>query len=200
MYKMTLTRLAAAAGSGPFDPYRILGVDPSASKDEIKRAYHRLALRYHPDGGPDGNAERFAAVHEAYKAVEGGKWRPAAEPTAQTSQPGAYGWDAKMRTYVYERPGSTTENYVSGHTQTILRLCMVWCFLFVVVRFSLLWGFPNRAKGNGGRTRKDLHADDDLASRDATQDDDTEFKWAVDMHRKANPHPAESVDPFARNI
>ncbi|RNF27354.1 chaperone DnaJ protein [Trypanosoma conorhini] len=134
-------RLLRAAEQGPFDPYRILGLSPNASKEEIKRAYHRLALRYHPDGGPEGSTARFQAVNEAYEALRSGKWQPPEANKAPTDGKG-YGWDARMGMYVYERPGSTTENYVDSRTQTLLRLGVLWAAAFVVVRFFLLWVFP----------------------------------------------------------
>lgn len=50
------------------DYYRILGVPEAATEDEIKRAYRRLALQYHPDRNPgDPRApERFKEISEAY--------------------------------------------------------------------------------------------------------------------------------------
>lgn len=53
------------------DYYKILGVDRSASKEEIKRAYRRLALKYHPDRNKDNREaeERFKQVNEAYAVL-----------------------------------------------------------------------------------------------------------------------------------
>lgn len=53
------------------DFYQILGVDRTASKDEVKRAYRKAALRYHPDRNPDDAAaeERFKEAAEAYSVL-----------------------------------------------------------------------------------------------------------------------------------
>jgi len=53
------------------DYYEVLGVERSASGDEIKKAYRRLAVQYHPDKNPGDQAaeERFKAVSEAYQVL-----------------------------------------------------------------------------------------------------------------------------------
>ncbi|KAG5497752.1 hypothetical protein JKF63_04019 [Porcisia hertigi] len=136
-------RFLGAAGIGPFDPYKILGVNPDASKEEIKKAYHRLALRFHPDSGAEGNSARFAAVNEAYEAVKDGKWRQSVQEQQKSAEKsGGGGWDPKMRMYVYEQPGSTTDGYVSGDTEKYLRFFMIGCFLFIFIRVALLWFWP----------------------------------------------------------
>lgn len=53
------------------NPYSVLGVNPNASEDEIKKAYRRLAKQYHPDR-PDGNEEQFKRVNEAYDTIKNG--------------------------------------------------------------------------------------------------------------------------------
>ena len=54
------------------DYYKILGVEKSASAEELKKAYRSLAMKYHPDRNPD-NAEaeaKFKELGEAYEALK----------------------------------------------------------------------------------------------------------------------------------
>ena len=53
------------------DPYEALGVSPDASQEEIKRAYRKLAKRYHPDttGGDKAKEDRFKEVSTAYDII-----------------------------------------------------------------------------------------------------------------------------------
>lgn len=54
----------------PHECYRTLGLHPGASEKQIKTAYRRLALRYHPDRNPDHNARKhFEEVSEAYRKL-----------------------------------------------------------------------------------------------------------------------------------
>ena len=50
------------------DYYQILGVNRSASKEEIKKAFHRLAHKYHPDK-KGGDENRFKEANEAYQTL-----------------------------------------------------------------------------------------------------------------------------------
>ncbi len=59
------------------DYYQVLGVSRSASADEIRSAYRKLALKYHPDRNPgDKQAEeKFKEVNEAYQVLSDAKKR-----------------------------------------------------------------------------------------------------------------------------
>jgi len=52
------------------DLYKVLGVDKKASQDEIKKAYRKLARKYHPDTNKDAGAEeRFKEISHAYDVL-----------------------------------------------------------------------------------------------------------------------------------
>lgn len=56
------------------NPYEVLGVSPSASDDDIKKAYRELSRKYHPDANVDNPLadlaeEKFKEVQEAYDAI-----------------------------------------------------------------------------------------------------------------------------------
>lgn len=58
------------------DYYKTLGIPKGSNEDEIKKAYRRMALRFHPDKNTDPNAEeKFKQIAEAYEVLSDPKKR-----------------------------------------------------------------------------------------------------------------------------
>lgn len=56
------------------DYYKVLGIQKGASEDEIKKAYRKQALRYHPDKNKSpGAEEKFKEIAEAYDVLSDSK-------------------------------------------------------------------------------------------------------------------------------
>lgn len=93
------------------DYYKILGLNKSASEDDIKRAYRKLARKYHPDVNTAVSAEeKFKEVSEAYEVLKdpekrkkyddyGQNW----EQTGPRAKP-EWQWDFRQQDQRHERP------------------------------------------------------------------------------------------------
>lgn len=74
------------------DYYEILGVTKSASQDEIKKAFHKLAHKYHPDKG--GDEKKFKEINEAYQVLSDTQKRQQYDQFGRVFENGQPGGDA----------------------------------------------------------------------------------------------------------
>jgi len=75
------------------DYYQVLGIEKGASKDEVKKAFRKLAHKYHPDK-KDGDEKKFKEVNEAYTILSDEKKRQEYDTYGRTFQGGGQGFNA----------------------------------------------------------------------------------------------------------
>ena len=66
------------------DPYQVLGIARDATQRDVKGAYRRLAMKFHPDHNPENPAAeaRFKQIQQAYQALTGRRRSDWASPAA----------------------------------------------------------------------------------------------------------------------
>jgi curved DNA-binding protein len=110
------------------DYYKVLGVERKASEDEIKRAYRKLALKFHPDRNPnDKEAEdKFKEINEAYQVLSDPEKRARYDQLGDSfsqwqrrgGQPGGFNWEDWYTQAPGQGPGGVRVEY--GNLDDIL--------------------------------------------------------------------------------
>ncbi len=93
------------------DPYSVLGVSPSASDDEVKKAYRDLARKYHPDNYHDNPladlaSEKMKEINEAYDAITKSREQ------GGSSGAGGYGYGYAYQSQARQQSTGSNAQYV----------------------------------------------------------------------------------------
>uniref|UniRef100_A0A8I6YM25 J domain-containing protein n=1 Tax=Hordeum vulgare subsp. vulgare TaxID=112509 RepID=A0A8I6YM25_HORVV len=142
-------RAGAGGGSGGGPrreaPHDVLGVAPSASPAEIKRAYRRLALKYHPDVNKEANSqEKFLRIKHAYNTLMSSEsWSKYASSSSKPADAEEeFDWLAaiikEMETYRKAEDGLDLEWKIESVAEVVFTYCLTIAMLIFVYQKELI--------------------------------------------------------------
>ena len=135
------------------DYYQILGVEKTATEDEIKKAYRKMALRFHPDKNKDpGAEEKFKEISEAYEVLSDKDKRAAFDRYGSDGlRPGGGGMGSPSRgftfTHHHSDPFELFRTFFGGRDP--------FSEAFGEDPFSSMFAGPHSASANSGLFRND---------------------------------------------
>ena len=130
------------------DYYEVLGVDKNASADDIKKAYRKKAIQYHPDKNPGDKAaeEKFKEAAEAYEVLSDPQKRQRYDQFGHAGMQGAQGFSGGGMSMedifqqfgdVFANAGFDIRDFMSGYTGSANRRVRRGTDLRVKVRLTL---------------------------------------------------------------
>lgn len=123
------------------DPYQILGVPEDASKEEIGRAFRRLAKRYHPDlnVGDTAAEQKFKEVTAAFRTLRDHARRETTRPAADGQADVA----ATTADYTAERAAGRANRTVDRRPQGLQRLVLAAAITTIGILLLLYYIWAN---------------------------------------------------------
>ena len=124
------------------DPYKVLGVDPNATDEEIKKAYRALVKQYHPDNYTDNPladlaAEKMKAINEAYDEIQKMRASGGSSSGSGRTSSGGSGAFNQVRTLIND--GRISEAETLLNRTPVAERTAEWHFLKGVILYRNGW-------------------------------------------------------------
>lgn len=116
-----------------FDPYEILEISHSATEQEIKKAYRKLSVRYHPDKNPDDPlaTAKFILITKAHDCLTDEKAKVNCEKFGNPDGPGTFHVAIALPSFLLRK-----ENHVAV-------LCFFFLILLIIIPTLVIWWYEN---------------------------------------------------------